>query len=359
MGAIRAFGAERPAKGAAASLLRAILLSAEPFYTGAMVVRNFLYSNNLKRSHRLPRPVVSIGNITTGGTGKTPVVRWLAERLRDAGRHPAILLRGYRLGDSRISDEQVMLDRHLNDGNPVPVVVHANPDRLAGSRAVLRDHDEVDVFLLDDGFQHRRIRRDFDLVLINATEPFGFGHVIPRGLLREPLAGLRRADAFVLTHASQAPVQSLRAIESALCRYNSAAPVYYADHVHTALRTPTDARRLDELRELRYFAFSGIGNPESLHRQLQTLPGQYVGHRWFPDHHPYDSQDLADLRCAALAAGADVILTTEKDWVKLASLPTAGDSLPPIWRLDVAIGFRDGDENRLFGQIADRLGKRG
>src|SRR4051812_36636358 len=188
----RALRAIRGERGVGCALVRGALGAMEPLYRAAVASRNRFY--DFAGQTRLPRPVISVGNITTGGTGKTPMVAWLATQLLEQGMHPAILLRGYSRGG--ISDEQQMLQRQLPG-----VPVQANADRVEGARMVLGEHPEVDVFLLDDGFQHRRVARDFDLVLINAREPFGLGRVLPRGLLRESLDGLKRAHGFVITRA--------------------------------------------------------------------------------------------------------------------------------------------------------------
>src|SRR4051794_25843593 len=143
-------------RGPAAGLLRAALAAAEPFYATAALARNWTFDAGVRTSHRLPRPVISVGNITTGGTGKTPVVRWLAGRLRDAGRQVAVLARGYGARPGELGDEQLMLRRLLNDMPGVgPVSIVANPDRVAAARKLLGEQPGVDTFVLDDGFQHR------------------------------------------------------------------------------------------------------------------------------------------------------------------------------------------------------------
>src|SRR4051794_35567561 len=210
--------------GVGAALLRGVTRVLEPIYAAVVASRNRGYSAGIIASNRARRPVVSVGNITTGGTGKTPVVRWLADRLRERGMRPAVLLRGYKARPGERGDEQRLLDELLNPpGTASPVIVHANPDRLQGAKAVLRDHPDVDVFILDDGFQHRRLQRDFDLVLIDATTPFGYEHVLPRGLLREPLSGLSRASAFLLTRVDQALPGAVDASQRDIRRRASAA----------------------------------------------------------------------------------------------------------------------------------------
>src|SRR5882672_3936004 len=191
------------ARGPGASLLRGILSVGELFYSSAVRTRKFLYDRQILKSHQLPVPVISVGNITAGGTGKTPFVRWLATGLAQRGMHPAILIRGYRRSASGISDEQTLLTDQLSE---LKIPVHANPDRVAGGREIMQKYPQTDIIVLDDGFQHRRLARDFNIILIDATNPFGFGHVHPRGLLREPLSrlwGLGVFTAMIITRCEQ------------------------------------------------------------------------------------------------------------------------------------------------------------
>jgi tetraacyldisaccharide 4'-kinase len=337
------------ATGAGASLLRGALRAAEPFYSGVARARNALFDKGIKTVRRLDRPVISIGNITTGGAGKTPMVRWLAERLRDEGTTVAILSRGYRAEGNSAGDELTMLDRALNRPGTRPVFVKADPNRFAGGTSLLREHPEIDAFLLDDGFQHRRLHRDFDLALISALEPFGYSHVLPRGLLREPQAGLNRASAVVLTHADQVDNQRRAEIESGI-RKHSDAPIYRAVHAEAGLLSPeaySDRKPISHLTERRFFAFCGLANPTSLDRRLQSFGNHYVGQQWFGDHHQYTPADIKKLVREARDRGAELLLTTEKDWVKIEKF--AVDF--PIWRLAIRMQFVADDENRLLAQI--------
>ncbi len=355
------------ARGMGASILRGVLSVAEPIYSGAMSTRNAMFDCGRRAIHRLPRPVICVGNLTTGGTGKTPVVAHLARWLRSTGQRPAILLRGYK-SSRGLSDEAELLDRALNREGEAPaepnamgpedsarpeprpaIVIHAEPDRLAGGQTVLRDHPETTIFLLDDGFQHRRLHRDFDLVLINAVEPFGFGHVFPRGLLREPLAGLRRASAVLITHASEVPAEAIVSIEQTIRRHNSAAPIYRSDHVHTSLIGPLGELAIDALTKARFFAFAGIGQPQSLERAMKSFGSNFAGAKWYPDHHHYSEADLDEVH--KLAGDAPLLVTTEKDWAKVKNLPAAKKTLPAIVRLQLDVRFFDGDEARLVEQI--------
>lgn len=351
------------AGGLTAAAVRSGLAAIEPLYAAGASWRNRAYDSDPARARRLPRPVVSIGNITAGGTGKTPVVRWLASRLRDEGRRVAVLSRGYGATAGALGDEQLMLDRLLNAPGRLPVVVRANPDRLAAAEAALRDQPTLDAFILDDGFQHRRVARDLDVVLINAAEPFGFGHVLPRGLLREPLRGLARVGAFVLTHALSVDHRERARLTRELQRWSAAAPVYRAVHSPVGLRSPGVGSGEPHdlapaaLRPRRAFAFCGLGNPAGFEAAVRDLCDAYAGERRFADHHAYRVADFDSVRQAARVVGADVLVTTEKDWVKIAALPGATASDIPIWRLDVAARFLDDDGDRLLAQVRDAVGR--
>jgi tetraacyldisaccharide 4'-kinase len=326
------------ARGVGPTLLRAGLAALSPVYSTLMRLRNWKYDRGWGVK-RLPRPVVSVGNITTGGTGKTPVVRWLYEKLREAGMTPAILMRGYGARPGEMGDEEKMLRSLLPDP-----IVRADPDRYAGGLAVLHEHPNVDVFVLDDGFQHRRLARDFDLVLIDATDPFGYGRVLPRGLLREPRSGLARADAVLITRADQG------AIELAVD-----VPAFRCVHEPTVVRMADGSTRpLESLAGRRVFAFAGIGNPAAFERQLRSIPLILAGMRVFDDHHVYTPEDVYALFYKA--KDSELILTTEKDFVKVQSL--LWTDVPPIARLDVRIRFLDDAEDRLFTLIRDRIQSR-
>ena len=339
------------AGGIGPAMVRAALLIAEPAYASAVIVRNKMYDSGVLAARRLPRPVISIGNLTTGGTGKTPMVRWITERLRNEGRRVAILSRGYGAPAAGLGDELTMLDRLLNVTPTAKVWLGAGPDRFKTGTALLGEHPEIDTLVLDDGFQHRRLARDLDIVLVSAVEPFGFGHVIPRGLLREPLFGLRRAGAVVITHADQAPDHAISAIERRVRRETAGLPIYQAIHRPIGL-SPSDnsEQSMDELSRRRFFAFCGIANPQVFQRHLSHLVANYVGGHWFGDHHNYTAEDLKQLAEAARRGGADMLVTTAKDWVKVEPIADAADGLP-IRPIDVRIQFRRDDEDRLLDQV--------
>lgn len=319
-----------------ARTLRASTALLEPIYASTLRLLNTFYSAGLLRSRGLPCPTISVGNITTGGTGKTPVVEWLATALAARGQKPAVLLRGYRVGGSMSSDEAELLQAHLPR---IPVA--ASPSRVDAAAAVLREHADVTCFLLDDGFQHRKVRRDFDLVLVNAAEPFGFGHVLPRGLLREPLAGLRRASAVLLTRTDLVSPGELETVERTI-RVHTRVPIYRS--VHTVSGMEALARP--------FFAFAGIGDPDSFGRQLAAHP-TFKGYHWFADHHAYSERDVEAVAAEGKARGAEVLVTTEKDWTKVG--PLANHSPLPIRRLGVTITFPTGDDTPLLSQLLPTL----
>jgi len=337
------------ASGAAATTLRAALAAGEPLYAAVTALRNLLYARGVLASYHLAQPVISVGNITTGGTGKTPVVRWLVQRLLEAGLHPAVLLRGYKGGDeARLLQEQLPA-----------AVVEANPSRVEAARRVQARSPDIDVFVLDDGFQHRRIRRDFDLVLIDASNPFGFGHVLPRGLLREPLRGLNRADALLITHVELSSAEMLRQIQQTLRRHNAHAPIYRCRHVHADLRNAAgNVAPVEALSGRRIVSFCGIGNPQAFEQQLDRAGAVRVASLRFSDHHQYELHDVVELTDRAADLHADMILTTEKDWIKLRGLlerarqPGERSVGSGIWRIGLRIGFVNDDEAGLLRQIS-------
>ena len=318
-----------------AGVTRTVTAGIEPIYASIMRIRNRLYGAGILPSKSLGRPTISVGNITTGGTGKTPVVQWLCNRLSASGQHPVVLIRGYRETVGGISDEQKLL---ADSG----ITVVANSDRLRGAAAAMKDHPATTGFILDDGMQHRRARRDFELVLIHAAEPFGFNRIFPRGLLREPFSALARADAVLITHADEVDAAGLAEIDSIVHRYNNTSAIYQCDHVVRA-----------DLAGKKYFAFCGIGSPASFFTNLKSLGGECVGSRAFEDHHDYIEADLAKLVAIAKSAGAELLVTTAKDWVKLERF---ADKLAlPIIRAELSLRFRPGDEERLLTSIRERL----
>jgi tetraacyldisaccharide 4'-kinase len=333
-------------KKTSAALARAAFAVAEPVYTTVVHARNFLYTRRILKAAHARRPVVSIGNITTGGTGKTPMVAWLVGELRAAGRMPAVLLRGYK-SNGGASDEELLL-RDLVKPSPV----RAQVDRFAGSERVLAEHPEIDAFVLDDGLQHRQLARYFSIVLVDATAPFGFDHVLPRGLLREPMRGLRRASAVVITRADLADSATLLEIEQKIRAEQPQVPVFRCNLKQDRLiDSAGQTRPIDSLIKQRVFAFCGIGNPDAFFQQIERNGAKLAGTRRFSDHHPYTGGELSELFEEANAAGADLVVTTEKDWVKVGPIMERLPKRPPIFRIGVSVEIINDEGPRLVEMV--------
>lgn len=330
--------------------LRGLLAVAEVPYRTLMRFRNARYDSNPVASIGLGRPTVSVGNLTAGGTGKTPVVQWLASELRSARHQPAVLMRGYRKAGAHVSDEQVMLQQLLPR-----VPIEANPDRIAGAAAILARYPQTTCFILDDGFQHRRAKRDFDLLLVHAGQPFGFNHVHPRGLLREPLTGLQRASAILMTHASEVPPDQLLQTQGIIRQY-TAAPIFHCDHVNRELLSAdgTEHRELSDLATRPFMLFTGIGQPQTLAASLRRFTS-YKTDRFFNDHHHYTPSDLRCIIAAAREAGANTLVTTEKDWAKLHPLWLHTPDFPPLYRLALQVRFWENEQRPLTTCITNAL----
>jgi tetraacyldisaccharide 4'-kinase len=339
-------------RGVAAALVRMLLALAELPYGAVIRLRNRLYDIRVLPSRALPRAAVSIGNLTTGGSGKTPLVCWLADQTMKAGRTPAVLMRGYK-GSGGKSDEQMVIARAV----PAMTVV-ADSNRRRGAAAAVAADFRIDLFLLDDAMQHRRARRDVEIVLIDAAQPWGWEHLLPRGLLREPVAGLKRADAVVITRSGQATPQQLAEIETTVQRYNHAAIVLSADHVLTGLISAEDvASPMSILAATPYIAACGIAQPESFVAGLRKHGSDCVGQKFFADHHRFTQADVSSLQAQARQAHARAIVVTEKDWVKLAVLPGARDAEIPFLRAQLSFQFADGDGRRLLELVLQRTNK--
>jgi tetraacyldisaccharide 4'-kinase len=312
--------AQGKARGVVPSALRALASLAEPIYAGVVSARNAAYSRSPSKSVGLPRPTLSVGNLSVGGTGKTPMVATLTRSLLELGHRPAILTRGYRAAPGHKGDEQLELEGLL--GPSVPVI--ANPDRVAGAATALAQHPGTTLFILDDGFQHRRVRRDVDIVLISATQGLSGNHVLPRGLLREPPRSLGRADALIITRADQVEPSALAALRAELGRFAPAVPVMTSRHLPS--RCADFGGRevsLAVLRNQRFLAAAGTGDPGAFIATLRRLGADVAAQRVYPDHHAYAAADVDQLLRAARDASAEMVITTSKDAVKLRPLVPA------------------------------------
>jgi tetraacyldisaccharide 4'-kinase len=368
-------------RGVAPSLLRGVLRAAEVPYSLAVGWRNRRYD----RGHAVVRgvsvPVISVGNLTLGGTGKTPMVKWLARWLASQGMRVAIVSRGYgarKLGQragvkeqggssgtapnsglllpapssplTALNDEAMELEKSLPD---VPHV--QNPDRVAGAQRAI-DEFGCQLVLLDDGFQHRRLARDLDIVLLDALEPFGHDHVFPRGTLREPLAGLRRAHVVCLSRASAISMHEREAIRRRVSGLAPQAAWCEATHAPTTLVSATgDLQPLALLSAKRVAAFCGIGNPAGFRHTLASTGAQLVAWREFPDHHAYSAADQKALEEVVARSDAELLVCTQKDLAKLRQVEMAGR---PLWAVEIEMQFLAGREllEDLVKRVTDRDG---
>jgi tetraacyldisaccharide 4'-kinase len=288
----------------------ALSVLAIPYRTG-VAVRNHGFDRGWIAMNRASVPVISVGNLTVGGTGKTPMVEWVARWFRRRGVRVAILSRGYKQTHG-LNDEGRVLEENLPD---VPHL--QDPDRVRSARIAVEEL-ETEILVLDDGFQHRRIARDLDLVLIDAIEPYGMGRLLPRGLLREPLKSLRRADVVVLSRADLVGADRRAAIRVEAER--RAGPLRWVEARHAPvdlIDAEGSESTLGDLAGRSVAAFCGIGNPEGFRRTLLPLCEELVDFRIYPDHHDYTATDVDGLQRWACEVGADLVLTTQKDLVKL------------------------------------------
>lgn len=331
-----------------ASVARSGLWLASLGYRAITSGRNALFNLRLRKTYDLGRPAISIGNITVGGTGKTPMVIEIACRLMNMGKRPAVLLRGYHAQDG-LSDEASL----LADALTPHVMVHANAKRVMGAANALQSDPAIDCFLMDDAFQHRQAHRQLDLVLIDATNPFGFGHLLPRGLLRESLAGLRRAKGVILTRADLVDPAKRDAIIARVKQAAGDVPMAQVAFVWTGWRN-SDGRviDLDQLQDTRVMGVCGIGNPGAfrsmLHAHLGDQPMLALA-----DHHAYHPAELMELFKQACDLDAKAIITTDKDWVKWREhTPHDGWSLP-VYRPVMGVQWLAGEQaiDRLLEQF--------
>jgi len=344
--------------GFGAALLRFLLAPAAAVYAVVIRLRNFLYSRGLLKIHQASAAVISIGNITTGGTGKTPLVVWLYNeithnsKLKIQNYNCAILTRGYKAAQNS-TDEPVILAESCPQA---PVII--NPDRVAGAAKAVEEFG-TNVLIMDDGFQHRQLARDLDIVAIDATCPFGYGKILPAGFLREPISSLKRADAIVITRCDQSTDAELARLEDKLRGINPNMLIARSMHSPVLAKSSDDEQiRLEQLKGKKIFAFCGIGNPDAFFNTIKKLGCELVSSEIFDDHYHYTDKDIDAISAHADEFKADLILTTQKDWTKIAPLTSANKSIP-IAYLEVEIKFLAGHdkltsliEKALAGKIS-------
>ncbi len=322
------------ARGIGPSAARAFLSALTIPYSAGCKAKEATYRVGLVHQQRVAATVVSIGNITTGGTGKTPATIYFARKYLEEGRNPVVLSRGYgRLSPMNeplaVSDRKNFLVSPRESGDEpyliakkaegVPVVVCGK--RVRGARYAIENFG-ADIILLDDGFQHIAIARDEDIVVIDCHNPFGYGRLLPRGLLREPLHALGRATSFLLTHADEC---EHREILNTLRELNPTATVLKSRHRPLRLLSleGNDGASCDLVANKNVLAVSSIGNPKAFEDALVGLGARVVKSLRFRDHHWYDASDIEEIERSAREAGAEYILSTEKDGVRLLCAPRA------------------------------------
>ncbi|MBI5885184.1 MAG: tetraacyldisaccharide 4'-kinase [Deltaproteobacteria bacterium] len=318
-------------------------------------LRLFLYSAGILKAHRLPCRVVSIGNITVGGTGKTPVAMLVAEFIAASGAKVVILSRGYKRRSKGLvvvsdyasvlataeeaGDEPFLMARRLAG---VPVVVSS--DRVGAGRLIC-ERFKPDYIILDDGFQHLRLFRDVNIMLVDGLVGFGNGHLLPAGILREPVSGAARADAVMVKDGRRG-----RGVADALhtMRFEPLSLTYRPG----ALTDVRDARQVDGgvdmLKHRKVFAIAGIANPASFFDSIEKLGLKVIGTLVFPDHHWFTHDDIKAIMTAAVRAGADAIVTTEKDGVRLAPILSRVSNSLPVYALHIAAACDEEALRRLI-----------
>ena len=331
-------------------------------YGAAARARVRLYRSGFLKSERVGAPVVSVGNLTAGGTGKTPLVEWAARALAREGLRACVLTRGYgRADESRrvvASDGARVLSEVAECGDEPRLLA----ERLLGAASVVCDRDRVaaarwaraelgaEVFVLDDGFQHLRIARDLDIVTLDATAPWGGGHMLPRGRLREPASGLARADCVVITRAELA--EDLEGLRAEVARVSGGRAAVFTSRVRTLGLKPLSEEggaeadvNLESVRVGTVGAFCAVGNPGAFFEHVRRDGFELCYTRAFPDHHAYARADVEAVSREAVARGARALLTTAKDAVKLRGL----DFALPCRAVETALEFDD--EARLLGLL--------
>lgn len=338
--------------GPLTTLLRVLLLPLGCLYGGAVALRNTMYERGVFRVGRLPIPVISVGNLTVGGTGKTPFVRMIGRLLTERGERPLVLGRGYGAKvEGGLDEEGSSLERDLAGAD----VLQA-PDRFAAARPRL-DSLGSTIAVLDDGAQALRFGRDLDIWLLDATKPFGSGVPLPAGSMREFRRGLRRADLIVLTRSDGCTQEHCDATEATVRRIVGP-NVEILRSVHAPDRLGPDDAPLDQIRDRRVYLVSAIARPDSFESTVAGLGAAVVGHETFPDHHGFTAEEYARVAANASDHDAEMILCTGKDATKLLRLDSArrpdDRGARPLRFLEVAVRLQD-DRADALDRAIDRV----
>lgn len=327
--------------GILAGIGRLGLAILEPVYCCAIGLRNAGFDRGIRKPQRVNAPVISVGNLTTGGTGKTPVVALVVQILQQQDRIPGIISRGYGSVDGQANDEKRVLERLC------PGVPHEQNSSRYTAACKLISTTDIDTIVMDDGYQHRQLHRELDIVLIDATNPFGYHHLLPRGLLREPLTALKRADMVLITRSDMVAESVLAAIEE---RVRKIEPKQ-ANRIGRVEFRPSGlidghGRRypVEELSDQPVMLVSGIGNPEAFAETCRKIGLRVEATQWFPDHHHYTTEDLTVIAERAASRGINRVVTTVKDQVKI-------PATTPFFALEIAAVFPDPRHRKLLESL--------
>jgi len=340
-------------QGRGSALVKIVLWFLSLVYSFFVMLWTLFYNIGILKKYRLPTRVISIGNLTVGGVGKTPLVEFIAKVCQSKNIRAVILTRGYMgnrtVDGRRTSDEALMLEKELSG---VPILVGS--DRVQNARSYLK-HNNADVFLLDDGFQHLKLSRDLDIVAIDATNPWGNGFLLPRGILREPKSALKRAQMFVLTKTDLG-IKHLTEIKEELQLISPETLIIETIHQPVCF---VDARSgetvdLELVREKRICAVSSIGSPDSFMQTLKKLGADIGKHFSFMDHHNYQREDVVSIGKTCLNLGITKIVTTEKDCVKLKHFFDVIPDQIRVLSLKIRIVITNGEE-KFLERIANIL----
>ncbi len=339
--------------GAVANILKFFLLLLSLIYHCVIKAIACLYKVKALRPYRPPCKVMSVGNLTLGGTGKTPLVLAIARRLKGSGKRLAILIRGYK-GDAALgtSDEAELLKRHLPD---IPILV--GRDRIKTAKEAIGSYG-ADIILLDDGFQHWRLSRDIDILTLDIKEPFGNGRLIPRGILREPLSALKRADIFMLTKVGPDgdSIAKAQGLKNRISTINKDAIVFTSSYIPTLLYDIFEGKSISisEIGGKDLALICGIADPESFEETVKSFGAEIALRFYFLDHHRYTAKDMKMIINKCKNKSIDTVITTEKDVPRLANIVHSPQSIvhsSGVKFLALGVELKIDDEEKFFGRL--------